>query len=68
MNKDQVKGRVEQAKGSVKEATGKVVRNRKLESEGKIDKATGKTQATYGDMKEDAKDMLNRDTPDRPAR
>jgi uncharacterized protein YjbJ (UPF0337 family) len=56
MNKDQVKGRMEQAKGSVKEATGKVVRSKKLEAEGQIDKATGKTQATYGDVKEDVKD------------
>ena len=68
MNKDQVKGRIEQAKGSVKEATGKVVRNRSLEAEGKLDKATGKTQATYGDLKEDAKDMINRDMPERPER
>jgi uncharacterized protein YjbJ (UPF0337 family) len=60
MNKDQVKGRVEQAKGSVKETTGKVVGNKKLEVEGKIDKATGKTQATYGDLKEDAKDALKK--------
>ncbi len=58
MNKDQVKGRVEQAKGSVKEAAGKVVGNKKLEVEGKIDQAVGKTQATYGDLKEGAKDAL----------
>jgi len=56
MNKDQVKGRVEQAKGSVKEATGKMVRSKKLEAEGQIDKAVGKAQATYGDIKEDVKD------------
>ena len=60
MNKDQVKGRVEQAKGSVKEATGKVVGNQKLEVEGKIDKAAGKTQATYGDLKEDVKDAVKK--------
>jgi len=63
MNKDQVKGRVEQAKGAVKEATGKVVRNKKLENEGQIDKATGKAQATYGDIKEDVKDAVKRSTP-----
>ena len=63
MNKDQVKGRVEQAKGSVKEATGKVVGNKKLETEGQIDKATGKTQATYGDIKEDVKDAVKRNNP-----
>jgi len=60
MNKDQVKGRVEQAKGSVKEATGKVVGNKDLEAEGKVDKAAGKTQATYGDLKEDVKDAVKK--------
>ena len=60
MNKDQVKGRVEQAKGSVKEATGKVVGNQKLETEGKIDKSTGKAQADFGDLKEDVKDALKK--------
>ena len=39
MNKDQVKGRVEQAKGAVKETTGKAVGDRNLQAEGKVDKA-----------------------------
>ena len=63
MNKDQVKGRMEQAKGTVKETTGKTVGNKKLESEGQADKAVGKTQATYGDIKEDVKDAVKRNTP-----
>jgi uncharacterized protein YjbJ (UPF0337 family) len=60
MNKDQVKGRVEQAKGGVKEATGKAMGDRELQSEGKVDKAAGKVQAGYGDAKEKAKDTLNK--------
>ena len=60
INKDQVKGRVEQAKGSIKETAGKVVGNEKLQAEGKLDKATGKTQATYGDLKEDVKDAVKK--------
>jgi uncharacterized protein YjbJ (UPF0337 family) len=63
MNDDQVKGRVDQAKGAVKEAAGKVVGNPNLEAEGQLDKAAGKTQATYGDVKEDVKDAVN---PRRP--
>ena len=39
MNKDQVKGRVEEAKGSIKETTGKVVGNPNLQGQGTIDKA-----------------------------
>ena len=63
MNKDQVKGRIEQVKGNVKEAAGKVVGNKKLETEGQIEQATGKTQATYGDIKEDVKDAVKRNQP-----
>ena len=57
MNKDQVKGRVEEAKGSIKEAAGKVVGNRHLEGEGKADKVAGKVQGNYGDAKEHVKDV-----------
>ena len=60
MNKDQVKGRAEQVKGSVKETTGKAVGNPKLQSEGQVDKATGKAQADYGDLKQDVKDTLKK--------
>ncbi len=55
MNKDQVKGNVEQAKGAVKETTGKVVGNRDLQAEGAVDKAAGKTQEKFGDAKESVK-------------
>ena len=37
MNKDQIKGRVEQATGKVKEVAGKVVGNDRLETEGLAD-------------------------------
>ena len=60
MNKDQVKGRVEQAKGSVKENVGKALDDPKLQGEGKVDKAAGKTQATYGDAKEKVKDAIDK--------
>ena len=60
MNKDQVKGRVEDAKGKVKEVTGNVIGNKKLETEGKVEKNLGKGQATYGDAKEDVKDSFKK--------
>lgn len=60
MNNDQLKGRIEQAKGKVKEVAGKVVGSDKLETEGRVDQVTGKTQATYGDAKEKAKDLINK--------
>ena len=55
MNKDQVKGRLEEAKGKVKEVAGKVVGNKRLEAEGDVEQVAGKVQKTYGDMKEQAK-------------
>ena len=39
MNKDQVQGRVEQAKGHIKETAGKAVGNDRLRAEGQLDKA-----------------------------
>lgn len=58
MNKDQVKGRIKEAQGSVKEVTGKIVGNKELEQKGKIEKSIGKVQAGYGDIKEDIKDDI----------
>lgn len=58
MNKDQVAGRVDSAKGKVKEAVGKVTGSEKLEGEGLADQASGKVQSTYGDAKEKVKSAI----------
>jgi uncharacterized protein YjbJ (UPF0337 family) len=58
MNKDQMKGRVEEVKGKVKEVAGKLVGNKDLEQEGTIQKTGGKVQAGYGDVKEDIKKTI----------
>ncbi|MBS1138671.1 MAG: CsbD-like protein [Proteobacteria bacterium] len=58
MNKDQAEGRLEEAKGRVKEVAGKLVGNDELEVKGKIQKSGGKAQAAYGDLKEDVKDAV----------
>lgn len=60
MNKDQVKGRVEDAKGKVKEVTGTATDNERLENEGKVDQAKGKVQSEYGDAKENVKDAIDK--------
>jgi uncharacterized protein YjbJ (UPF0337 family) len=62
MNKDQVSGRVEEAKGKMKEVAGKVTGSEKLRTEGVVDQAAGKVQKTYGDTKEKVKDA-SRDDP-----
>jgi uncharacterized protein YjbJ (UPF0337 family) len=58
MNKDQIKGRVNEAKGTVKEAAGKLVGNEKLEVKGKVQKVVGKAQAKFGDVKKHVKESL----------
>jgi uncharacterized protein YjbJ (UPF0337 family) len=52
MDKDRIEGSAEQAKGAVKEATGKVFGDKKLESEGKTDKIAGKVQNAVGGVKD----------------
>jgi uncharacterized protein YjbJ (UPF0337 family) len=56
VNKDQVNGRVDEAKGAIKETTGKVLNDKGMEVEGNIQKNVGKAQAGYGDIKQDIKE------------
>lgn len=58
VNKDQIKGRAKEVKGNIKEAAGKVVGNDNLKIEGRIDKAAGKAQGAYGDLKDAVKKKL----------
>jgi len=55
MNKDQVKGRAEEAIGKVKEVAGKATGSTSTEVKGKAQQVAGKTQANYGDAKEEIK-------------
>jgi uncharacterized protein YjbJ (UPF0337 family) len=52
MDKDRIEGSAEQAKGAVKEAAGKILGDKKLETEGKTDKAGGKVQDAIGRLKD----------------
>ncbi len=56
INKDQVKGRLAEAKGTVKEVAGKVTGDAALEAEGNLQKSLGKVQEKYGDLKQAVKD------------
>jgi uncharacterized protein YjbJ (UPF0337 family) len=51
MNKDQIKGRVEEAKGKLKEAIGVIQGDDALEAEGNIQKNLGKIESEFGDLK-----------------
>lgn len=60
MNKDQVKGGLEKAKGSVKETVGKAVGNEKLQAEGAADKTAGAVQKKVGDVKDAVKTLTRK--------
>ena len=59
MNKDQIKGRMEEAKGKIKESTGRITGNPDMEDRGTADKLGGKVQKNYGDAKEKVKDEMD---------
>jgi uncharacterized protein YjbJ (UPF0337 family) len=52
MDKDRIKGSAEQAKGALKEAAGKILGDKKLETDGKTDKAAGQVQNAIGGLKD----------------
>lgn len=61
INKDQIKGRTDEAKGKAKETVGKVVGDKKMELKGSIQKNYGAVRAAVGDAKHDiSKAMKNR--------
>ncbi|MDP1785863.1 MAG: CsbD family protein [Nitrosomonas sp.] len=53
MNIDQVDGRAGEAEGKAKEATGVILDDRNLQTEGNVQKNAGKAQKSYGDLKQD---------------
>jgi len=50
-NRDEVAGKLDQAKGAAKETVGRAINDRDLESEGNADRAGGKVQEGYGTAK-----------------
>ena len=56
MDKDRLKGIADQAKGNVKEVTGKIVGDAKLQAEGKADKLKGKVENAVGGAKDAVRD------------
>ena len=58
MDKDRIKGVADQAKGAVKDATGKIIGDSKLQAEGQADKAKGKVENAIGGAKETVRDAV----------
>jgi uncharacterized protein YjbJ (UPF0337 family) len=57
MAREHVSGAFNKAKGAVKEAVGKVTGSKKMQAEGKADKAKGTIQNVAGDVKDRARSV-----------
>ena len=57
MDKERIKGAAEAVSGSIKKALGRLIGNKSLETEGKIDSATGAIRTAVGEGKDTLKDI-----------
>ena len=51
MNRDEIRGKAEKAKGYVKEETGEAINDPELEAEGRGERAAGKLREGFGKAK-----------------
>jgi len=52
MDRERIKGAPDKAKGAIKDAAGKMTGDKKLQAEGKFDKAKGAAHQAVGDAKD----------------
>lgn len=57
---DKIVGAGNKVAGSVKQAVGKTLGDKKMEAEGAVQKAKGKVQQTVGDAKSRVKDVVDK--------
>ena len=55
MDKEHVKGAADKTKGAIKDAAGKLMGDKELQAEGKMDKAKGAAHNALGDTKDAVK-------------
>ena len=60
MHKDTIKGAAKDAAGSIKEGIGKAIGNDRMAAEGAAERVQGKLQKGVGDLKNAARDALNK--------
>jgi uncharacterized protein YjbJ (UPF0337 family) len=56
MDREHVKGAADKVKGAIKDTAAKVTGDKKLQAEGKLDKAKGAAHNVAGDVKDAARD------------
>ena len=59
MNKDELKGKFDQAKGRAKQKGGELTDNPKLEAEGAVDRASGNVQEGFGTAKRKVEETVD---------
>ena len=59
MNKEHIKGAIDKAKGTVKDAIGRLTGNKNLQAEGAADKAKGAIHTAAGDAEDAAKKLTD---------
>lgn len=57
-NRDEVEGKFDKAKGSIKEGVGRATGDRDLEAEGQADHAGGEVQEGFGEAKRKVGDAI----------
>jgi uncharacterized protein YjbJ (UPF0337 family) len=57
MDREHIKGAADKAKGAIKDTAGKITGDKKLQSEGKLDKAKGAAHNIVGNVKDAARDL-----------
>lgn len=60
MDKDRVKGKMEEMKGKVKRQAGEITGDTKTKVEGAFEQAKGKTEQVFGKMKDTGREALER--------
>lgn len=58
-NKDEVEGKFDQVKGTVKDKAGEVLGDRQMEAEGEAEHAKGETQESWGKVKRGVGDAVD---------
>ncbi len=58
MNKDEVKGKLKQASGTIKDKAGELIGNKRLETEGETENAEGQVQEAWGKTKRSVSDAV----------
>jgi uncharacterized protein YjbJ (UPF0337 family) len=59
INKDEVKGKFEQGRGTIKDKLGELTGNRRMEAEGEAEHAKGETRETWGKFKRGVSNVVD---------